>query len=78
VPGLRSREAQALVACGVQDTQDLIDSDAAELCEHVAQWGLSDEGQRAWGNAPAPTGDDVATWIERARRLRAEKASAAA
>jgi hypothetical protein len=29
---------------------------------------LSDEGQRAWGTAPAPTEDDVATWIERARR----------
>jgi predicted flap endonuclease-1-like 5' DNA nuclease len=78
VPGLRSREAQALVACGVQDAQDLIESDASELCEHVAQWGLSEEGQRAWGNAPAPTGDDVATWIERARRSLAEKASAAA
>ncbi len=78
VPGLRSREAQALVACGVQDVQDLIASDPSQLCEDVAQWGLSDEGQRAWGNAPAPTGDDVATWIERARRARDEKASAAA
>jgi hypothetical protein len=78
VPGLKSREAQALVACGVQDVQDLIDSDPSELCEQVAQWGLSNDGQRAWGNAPAPTGDDVATWIERARRSRDEKASAAA
>lgn len=78
VPGLRSREAQALVACGVHDVQGLIDSDASHLCEQVAHWGLSDEGQRAWGNAPAPTADDVATWIERARRSVTEKASAAA
>ena len=77
VPGIKSREAQALVACGVHNADDLIASDAAQLCEDVAQWGLSDDGQRAWGNAPAPTGDDVATWIERARRSMEEKATAA-
>lgn len=68
VPGLKSREAQALVACGVRDAHDLIEMDATELCDGVARWGLSDEGQRAWGTAPAPTEDDIATWIERARR----------
>ncbi len=68
VPGMKSREAQALVACGIQDAHELAESDAAHLCEGVAQWGLSDEGQRAWGTAPAPTADDVATWIERAKR----------
>lgn len=79
VPGLKSREAQALVACGIQDAQDLAESDAVQLCEGVAQWGLSDEGQRAWGTAPAPTADDVATWIERAKRAIQEgKATAAA
>ena len=79
VPGLKSREAQALVACGIEDAHDLVASDAAHLCEEVAQWGLSDEGQRAWGTAPAPTGDDVATWIERARRsIQEGKANVAA
>ena len=79
VPGMKSREAQALVACGVQDAEDLAQSDAAQLCEGVAQWGLSDEGQRAWGAAPAPTADDVATWIERAKRaLQDAKSTAAA
>ena len=68
VPGLKSREAQALVACGVQSAQELVEMDPTQLCDGVARWGLSDEGQRAWGNAPAPTGDDVATWIERAKR----------
>jgi hypothetical protein len=77
VPGLKSREAQALVACGVQDAEDLAQCDAVELCDGVARWGLSDEGQRAWGAAPAPTEDDVATWIERARRSLQEKATAA-
>jgi predicted flap endonuclease-1-like 5' DNA nuclease len=68
VPGMKSREAQALVACGVRTAQDLIASEPARLCEAVAQWGLSDDGQRAWGSAAAPNEDDVATWIERARR----------
>lgn len=69
VPGLKSREAQALVACGVHDAAELAELDPVELCEAVAQWGLSEEGQRAWGSAPAPTGDDVATWIARAKRV---------
>jgi predicted flap endonuclease-1-like 5' DNA nuclease len=69
VPGLKSREAQALAACGVSDAQELAGLDASELCEAIAQWGISDEGQRAWGNAAAPTADDVATWIARAQRV---------
>ena len=68
VPGLRSREAQALVACGVRDADDLAEADAEHLVEGIASWGLSDEGSRAWGAAPAPSVDDVATWIERAKR----------
>lgn len=68
VPGLKPREAQALAACGVSDAQDLARGDAAELCDAVAEWGLTEEGQRAWGSAPAPNADDVATWIARARR----------
>lgn len=68
VPGLKSREAQALVACGVRDADDLEQSDAEHLVEGIARWGLSEEGARAWGAAPAPSVDDVATWIERAKR----------
>ena len=67
-PGLKSREAQALVACGVRSANDLASADAVALCDAVAQWGLSAEGQRAWGSAPAPNEDDVATWIARAKR----------
>ncbi|MBS0384236.1 MAG: DUF4332 domain-containing protein [Proteobacteria bacterium] len=76
VPGLKSREAQALVACGVRDADDLAESDAEHLVEGIASWGLSDEGARAWGSAPAPGVDDVATWIERAKR--SEKRTVAA
>jgi predicted flap endonuclease-1-like 5' DNA nuclease len=77
VPGLRSREAQALVACGVRDARELADMDANDLCEGVARWGLSEEGQRAWGAAPAPSADDIATWIARAQRAMGEGAVAA-
>lgn len=69
VPGLKSREAQALAACGVCDARDLVARDAEQLCEAIGEWGISDAGQRAWGNAPAPTADDVATWMLRARRM---------
>jgi predicted flap endonuclease-1-like 5' DNA nuclease len=68
VPGLKSREAQALVACGVRGAETLAASDAEHLVEGIASWGLSEEGARAWGTAPAPSVDDVATWIERAKR----------
>jgi hypothetical protein len=78
VPGLKAREAQALVACGVTDAQDLAQMDAAELCDAVAEWGLSEDGQRAWGSAPAPSADDVATWIARAKRVTHSGAPAAA
>ncbi len=77
VPGLKSREAQALVACGVRDVRDLAERDATDLCEGVARWGLSEEGQRAWGSAPAPNADDVATWIARAQRALVEQSEAA-
>lgn len=68
VPGLKSREAQALVACGVRDAAMLVASDPVALTEAVASWGLSEQGARAWGAAPAPNEDDIATWIERAKR----------
>jgi hypothetical protein len=77
VPGLKSREAQALVACGVRDATELAEADAHTLTEDIATWGLSDEGQRAWGNAPAPTEHDVADWIELAARALRSKADAA-
>ncbi len=75
VPGLRSREAQALVACGIQDAVDLAKADPSDLTESVAHWGLSEEGARAWGSRPAPNADDVATWIERAKRAGARAAA---
>jgi predicted flap endonuclease-1-like 5' DNA nuclease len=75
VPGLRSREAQALVACGVRDASELMQFEPAMLTEAIARWGLSEDGARVWGTAPAPTEDDVADWIERAKH--AGKAPAA-
>jgi hypothetical protein len=77
VPGLKSREAQALAAAGVGDAEALTSSDPEHLCEAIANWGLSDAGQRAWGSAPAPTADDVATWILRAKRATTTESVAA-
>lgn len=78
VPGLRSREAQALVACGVRDATELSEFDSAELTEAIANWGLTEEGARVWGSAPAPTEHDVADWIGLAGRALKGRSSAAA
>lgn len=67
VPGLRSREAQALVACGIRSAEDLIASEPALVAEAVGRWAESDEAARVWGEAPAPTEEDVAGWIARAK-----------
>jgi predicted RecB family nuclease len=75
VPGLKSREAQALVACDVRDAASLASSDATALTEAIGAWGLSDEGARAWGSAAAPSADDVATWIARAKGASAKAAA---
>jgi hypothetical protein len=75
VPGLKSREAQALVACGVRDAAELTRFDPVALTDAIARWGLSEEGARAWGVAPAPTEDDIATWIARANRAGARAAA---
>jgi predicted flap endonuclease-1-like 5' DNA nuclease len=77
-PGLKSREAQALVACNVRDAQMLAQADAERLVNDISHWGLSDEGARAWGSAPAPSVDDVATWIERAKKALVAKRNDAA
>lgn len=67
VPGLRSREAQALVACGLRAAEDLCASEPALVAEAVGRWAASDDAQRIWGEAPLPTEQDVADWIARAK-----------
>ncbi len=67
VPNLRSREAQALVACGVEDADELIGADPAALAAEIATWCASDEADRAWGDAALPGAADVAAWAQRAR-----------
>ena len=58
----------------MHDANELTQCEPLALTELVAQWGLSEEGQRAWGKAPAPTEDDVAAWIERAKRAQKDPA----
>ncbi len=67
VPGLKSREAQALVACGIRNAEDLCASEPALVAEAVQRWAQSEDADRIWGEAPAPTEQDVANWIARAK-----------
>jgi hypothetical protein len=75
IPGLRSREAQALVACNVRDVQTLAGYDAHALAEAIGHWGISDDAARVWGNAPAPSEHDVAAWIDAAHRAQTSEAA---
>jgi len=67
VPSIKSREAQALVACGVRDAAALAEADPAQLIAALHAWCASEAAERAWGDAPAPTDADVAEWIRRAK-----------
>lgn len=67
VPGLKSREAQALVACGVRDAQELIVREPAALAAAIGEWIGAPDAERAWGAAPAPTEADIAAWIARTK-----------
>lgn len=67
LPGLKSREAQALAACGVRRTEDLCARDPAQIAEAVRRWAEGEEGARVWGDAPGPTETDAAAWIAHAK-----------
>jgi predicted flap endonuclease-1-like 5' DNA nuclease len=67
VPGLRSREAQALVACGVRDAGELVEFEPSMLAEAITRWTETEDADRAWGEAPPPTEADVSDWIARAK-----------
>ncbi len=73
-PGLRSREAQALVGCGVRDAGALIESEPAMLAEAALRWAQGEEGKRVWGDAPLPDEALAARWIADAKSARLESA----
>ncbi len=65
IPSLKSREAQALTACGFADAQRLAQADPRTLAAAMREWAK--ESKRIWGDAPAPTEADAADLIARAR-----------
>ncbi|MBI1250426.1 MAG: DUF4332 domain-containing protein [Alphaproteobacteria bacterium] len=67
VPDLKSREAQALVACDIRDMHALAAADAAVLTPQWAAWCASNAAERVWGDAPSPTTDHVGELIRRAK-----------
>jgi predicted flap endonuclease-1-like 5' DNA nuclease len=75
VPGLRSREAQALVGCGVCDAEELALLEPEMLAEAIGRWAQSVEAKRAWGDAPLPTAEDVSDWVARAKAAKKKNAA---
>lgn len=68
VPDLRERDSQLLVACGITAPEQLAARTPAELLSLVGPFITSQPGRRLLRTDPAPGLDDVAGWIERARR----------
>jgi predicted RecB family nuclease len=66
LPGLTSRDAQTLVACGVRELQDLVELDAQALADMAAAFAATDEGERLWGARP-PGLERAQAWIEAGR-----------
>ncbi|NWG52799.1 MAG: DUF4332 domain-containing protein [Hydrogenophilaceae bacterium] len=77
LPNLKSREAQALVACGLADIEAIAEANPKALAEGLRVWATSSEGQRAWGKVE-PGLDDAVALIERAKRALAMRAKAPA
>lgn len=78
IPDLKSREAQALVACGMRDIEALSQADAGALGEGMRVWAASREGARAWGNAAQPADADAQSLIDRAKVAWANRPKTAA
>lgn len=76
VAGLKSREAQALVACGIRSAEDLAGREAPELTQELTEWARSPQAERAWGKAAPPAETDVVQWIARAKGVMKKTAAA--
>jgi len=68
LPNLQSKEAQALVACGLGDAEAIASAEPKALAEGLRVWAASSEGARAWGPGAQPSEKDALELIERAKK----------
>ena len=76
VPNLRALDVKILVACGINEPEDLAKCESLELLDRVDLFLSTSEGQRAIrGGGSQPDLDTVDGWIESARNARTLKAA---
>ncbi len=74
VPNLRGHDAQILVACDIEDADQLAEQNAEALFQKVQAFVNSTEGKRVLRNAKAPDLSEISSWIRWARRARGARA----
>lgn len=75
VPELRGHDAQILVACGVDQPQELAEFTAEELLDLVQPFVDSPDGQRVLRGGSAPDLAEVRDWISWGKQARPLKAA---
>jgi len=75
IPQLRGHDAQILVACGVNDPDELVATNVDALWQIVEPFIETNEGKRIIRNGRAPDRDEVADWIRWAQSARSVKAA---
>ena len=75
IPQLRGHDAQILVACGVNDPDELVATNVDALWQIVEPFIEANEGKRIIRNGRAPDRDEVADWIRWAQSARSVKAA---
>ncbi len=70
IPGLRSRGARLLVACGYKEAEQIAGASATELAKKVRAFCRSAEGRGVLKNAKAPSSRQVAAWVRQAAKMR--------
>jgi len=70
VPQLRNSDAQILVALGINEAEQLAESDPRQLWKRVAELMETPRGKRFVRNQSEPTAEDIRNWVEWAEASR--------
>ena len=70
VPQLRNSDAQVLVALGINEAEQLAESDPRQLWNRVAEFLETPRGKRLVRNAAEPTAEEVRNWVQWAEASR--------
>ncbi|MCP4170299.1 MAG: DUF4332 domain-containing protein [Fuerstiella sp.] len=76
VPGLREHDSQILVACGINDAEQLAQKRPADLFALVRPFSETSEGERIIRGGTRPDLEEISDWVSWAQQSRTLKAAA--